>query len=113
MRKLITLFKIVSEVTGIERKDMRRKSRVQERCDARFIFCDIARERIKMRVAGKRQHAVTYQCLADFLGGRDHTTIMHACNQAKDLIETDSKFISLYKKVEYLFMQSMGVTIEL
>jgi len=29
--------------------------------------------------------------IGDSMGGRDHTTVMHACNKITDLIETDSK----------------------
>lgn len=29
--------------------------------------------------------------IGDSMGGRDHTTVMHACNKVSDMIETDSK----------------------
>lgn len=41
--------------------------------------------------------------IGDKFGGRDHTTVLHACRKIKDLIETDSKMREDHNNLQRLF----------
>ncbi len=74
--------KIVEEVFGI---DILHKSRVRERVDARMVYAKIL-----------RQSGLTTTFIAKTLG-KDHSTVVHYCSIADNMIETNKEFKYKYK----------------
>ena len=77
LKNINILIKIVSAYYGISVADIRGHSRKRKLVPARYIFCHIAHRRLFVEV----------QSIGFFLGGRDHSTICHAVNQAIEKIE--------------------------
>jgi chromosomal replication initiator protein len=72
---------VVSSVFGIE------KDRLLGRERSRIIALPRQVAMYVLREDGN----ISLPQIGDSMGGRDHTTVMHACNKVSDLIETDSK----------------------
>lgn len=62
--------------------------RKREICDLRFIFCYIA----------NKKYGFKHKTIGEYLK-QDRTTVINACNQAENLIKTDSSFINLYEEI--------------
>ena len=45
----------------------------------------------------------SYPAIGDKFGGRDHSTVIHACTRIKELIESDSKMLEDYENLNKLF----------
>ena len=43
--------------------------------------------------------AQSYPTIGDAFGGRDHTTVLHACKQIRDLVETDARMRDDWEKL--------------
>lgn len=66
---------------------LRLKNRKIEYVEARCIFCYIAKEKLKF----------TYTGIGRYLE-KDHTSIIHMNKRARNLLETDDKFMILYNQ---------------
>jgi hypothetical protein len=71
--------------TSMKKKGLASKDRYRNIVELRCIFFFIARS---MRYNLKP--------LGDYMGGRDHTTVIHGINTFRDLYETDPTFRSKY-----------------
>jgi chromosomal replication initiator protein len=82
--------KQVSNVTSVSEKDIVGISRKKELAEARQISAFLARE-----VLG-----TSLSSIGLYLGGRDHTTILHACKSIEERIKTDKRIKQLVETVK-------------
>jgi hypothetical protein len=73
--------------------------RFREVVELRNIFCSIAR---------MMKYTTTY--IGEYLGNRDHTTVLHNTNTFNDLIETSSQFKEKYLQIIKLIKQKYNDT---
>lgn len=71
------------------------RSRKRELVELRMIFCFIA-----------RNMKYTYTSIGLFMGGRDHTTVLHNLSCFRNLIETSEEFREKYLKILNFIKQS-------
>ena len=64
------------------------KSRKRELVELRMIFCALA-----------RSMKYTLVSIGEFIGGRDHTTVLHAVGVFNNLIETNEAFRDRYQQI--------------
>lgn len=76
-----TIIEIVSRYYGINNKDIIGKCRKKELVTPRQIIMFLMRE----------ECGASFPAIGEELGGRDHTTAMHACNKIGSNIENDIK----------------------
>lgn len=87
VKKDLLIRSIVSSVTGFEWSKIASKKRSRELVNARFVYCYIIRQEIP---------SITLKAIGESIGGRDHTTTIHALQSMKDLIDTkDQTILSL------------------
>lgn len=89
----ISLAKIqhtVCEYFGISAESMVSKTRKREIVQARQIAMYLGRNMTKTSLASIGSH----------IGGKDHATVLHACNTVSDLIETDKNFRQYVSDIE-------------
>lgn len=86
----------VFEVTP---EEMRSPSRVQKLAFARHAFVKIARDTTNM----------SYRAISEYIGRRNHATVVHSARTAQDLIETDQIFRNQYNKVIALSIKATRV----
>lgn len=82
--------KIVCEEMSIDENKVRDKTRKQEIVIARQLAMYFAKEltRISLKNVGL------------YFGGRDHSTVIHACTSIQNLIDTDANFAELAKSIK-------------
>jgi chromosomal replication initiator protein len=80
----------VSEVTLISERDIVGTSRKKELVEARQISAYLVRE-----ILGKSLSSIGL-----YLGGRDHTTILHACNNIEERINTDKRIKQIVNSIK-------------
>jgi chromosomal replication initiator protein len=80
-----TLLSEASEATGISIPRLRGGERSTPVARARFAIIWTMRE----------HSGLSLPQIGNAIGGRDHTTVMHACRRAKALRETDPEFLAL------------------
>jgi len=83
-KKSVTLKQIVETVTNfydLDNEDLRGSSRKKEIVNPRQIAMFLMREEIN----------ASFPSIGDELGGRDHTTAMHACDKIKQTIEKNEQ----------------------
>lgn len=73
-------------------------SRKRELVIPRQMFCYIAKFNMPN---------VTLKEIGKFLGGRDHSTVIHGIRTAEDLIETDKQFRKEYEKLESYILSKL------
>ena len=83
------IIKKVSEITQISEKDIIGKSRKMPIVEARQISIYLCREILKIPLS----------TIGIYFGGRDHTTIIHACNCIKNKIKNEKKVYQLVKQL--------------
>ena len=83
------IIKKVSEITQISEKDIIGKSRRMPIVEARQISIYLCREILKIPLS----------TIGIYFGGRDHTTIIHACNCIKNKIKNEKKVHQLVKQL--------------
>lgn len=91
----ISLDKILEQVCGyfkITRELMLSKTRKREIVQARQIAMYLGRNLTKTSLAA----------IGSQIGGKDHATVLHACNTVTDLIETDRNFKQYVTDIEKL-----------
>jgi len=71
----------VSEVTTVAEKDIVGQSRKKELVEARQITAYLSREIL----------GASLSSIGIYLGGRDHTTILHACKNIEEKIKLEKR----------------------
>lgn len=89
--KIVSLDRLENEVLkalpfSLDKNPIKAKSRKGEYVDIRCIFCYIA-----CKIMG-----FTLISVGRYLG-KDHSSIIYMCRRAQNLINTDERFISLFK----------------
>jgi len=69
--------------------DIESKTRIRKIVDARAIAMHIIHEKTNMSLKNIGMH----------FGGRDHSTIIHACNKVDDILKTEVDFKSKYELI--------------
>src|SRR3546814_18496658 len=80
----------VSDYFEIPVKSVKSKSRKREIVQARQISMYLAKSHTK----------ASLKSIGQFFGGRDHSTVIYACQTVDDLIDTDKKFKSWVQRSE-------------
>lgn len=93
------ILKIVMEVTGVTREQIIKPNRKRVYSDARKIAMALCRDYTPL----------SYPKLEKFFK-RHHTTIMTACEYAKDLRITNEEFASKYLMAEWDVQALLGLT---
>lgn len=86
---MITIQEQVCNAFGVTWSQIVGKSRKGIIPKARFAYCYLCREYLKMPL----------QAIGDTIGGRDHTTVMHALSTVKDYIDTKDVIIAPMLKI--------------
>jgi len=81
--------KIVAEQYSLTVKDLKAKKRTAQFALPRQIAMYLARTMTDISTTE----------IGDAFGGRDHTTVMHACNKIKEKLENDAYFAALVNKI--------------
>jgi len=92
--KPITISLIKEQVAlyfRIDKDDLNAKIRTKEKAMARQVAMYLSREMTNSSLPK----------IGNDFGGRDHTTVMHACDKIKDLMNKDSKTNDLVKTIEH------------
>ena len=74
--------KLVSDYYGISVENIKSKTRKREITQARQISMYFAKQLTKASLKN----------IGAYFGGRDHSTVIHACQTVNDLIDTDKRF---------------------
>ncbi|MGN6438520.1 MAG: helix-turn-helix domain-containing protein [Agriterribacter sp.] len=89
-----TIWNAVLAVTGVSDQSIMGKARYKEIVSARQLFCYLA----------KRYTGLTLVEIGKYLGGRDHTTVIHSLQRMNELIDSnDDIVIDMIAKVEAYF----------
>jgi chromosomal replication initiator protein len=88
--RIDTIQRVVAEEWAIELKDMKSKSRRREYAFPRQIAMFLATEMTEMSTTQ----------IGQAFGGRDHSTVLHAKDKIKDLIEKDIYFVEKINKTK-------------
>jgi chromosomal replication initiator protein len=84
------LFKAVSAETGLLPREIKAHRRDPTSVLARFVFVYLARTHMR----------ASFPQIGATLGGRDHTTILHAFRRAQDLRAADPAFAARCARIE-------------
>ena len=82
--------KTVSEYYGIRVSDIKGKRRNRQ----------IARPRQVAMALAKELTSMSFPDIGDAFGGRDHTTVIHACKKVEELSRIDSKIEEDYGRLQ-------------
>ena len=82
-----SILKCVSDYFNVEQKDIIGKKKTKNIAEARQIAIYLISDLISVPLVS----------IGDFMGGRDHSTIIHARDKISDLITTDYKFANYIK----------------
>lgn len=80
----------ISRFYNIPQKEILGASRKREKVVCRQMFCYIAKENMPN---------ASLKSIGRFLGGRDHTTVIHSVNVATNLIQYDKIFKKQYQRL--------------
>lgn len=92
-KKELTIDSILDTVChyyDIDVKDIQTKSRKREIVQARQICMYIAKQHLDLSLSQ----------IGAYIGGRDHATVLHACNTVKDQVAVDKSFRNDLEKIE-------------
>lgn len=82
--------KTVAEFFGIRVSDLKSKRRNRQIARPRQVAMALAKELTNMSLPD----------IGDAFGGRDHTTVIHACKKVDELVKTDSKINEDYNSLQ-------------
>jgi len=82
--------KLVSDYYGISVENIKSKTRKREITQARQISMYFAKQLTKASLKN----------IGAYFGGRDHSTVIHACQTVNDLIDTDKRFKEDVEEIE-------------
>lgn len=92
IKKDLQLRQIICAVTGFKWEKIISKSRKRELVNARFMYAFFAKDILS---------GVTLKTIGQTIGGRDHTTAIHAIQTVKDLIAAkDVSILDLTDKIK-------------
>ena len=74
------ILEIIAEECCIKVSDIANKTRKREVINGRFIFCGIMKEHF----------GYSLKKIGEFVGGRDHTTVIHSYEKVKAELKTDT-----------------------
>lgn len=80
--KIKEIISVVSEIFSVSENDIRSERRKHVLCCARFAVCFLSRELTTK----------SFPAIGTFIGGRDHTTVMHAVRRAEELLTSSPDF---------------------
>jgi len=89
--------KIVANYFHLSKEDLNAKIRTKEKALARQIAMYLSRELTPSSLPK----------IGDDFGGRDHTTVMHACDKIKVMMSADSKTNDMVKTIEHQILTSV------
>ena len=81
------IVKCVSDYFNIDQKDITSKKKTKNIAEARQIAIYLISDLISVPLVS----------IGDFMGGRDHSTIIHARDKISDLISTDYRYANYIK----------------
>jgi chromosomal replication initiator protein len=80
---------IIAEECSIKVSDIATKSRKREIVNGRFIFCGIMKE----------YFGYSLKKIGEFVGGRDHTTIIHSIETYHDRYQTEEHYRDMVNNI--------------
>jgi chromosomal replication initiator protein len=80
---------IIAEECSIKVSEIADKTRKREVVNGRFIFCGIMKE----------YFGYSLKKIGEFVGGRDHTTIIHSIEKYHDRYQTEEHYRSLVNNI--------------
>lgn len=80
----------IEQILGITEQELVSKHRKREKCDARHMYCNIMRNKLRWYLDD----------IGETIGGRDHTTVINSVEKHKILVETVPYYKEAYKKIE-------------
>jgi len=85
---------IISNESGVGVHEIVSRSRKKEIVNARFIFCSIMKDHYN--------YSLVY--IGELIGGRDHTSVIHAINQHRSRVKNEDAYRDLtsniYQKIK-------------
>lgn len=97
MKKDLELRQIICQVTGIRWERIASKHRDRELVNARFMYCVFIKQRIP---------SMTLKAIGENIGGRDHTSVIHALSTVNDLIASkDETITDLINKINLQILE--------
>lgn len=91
IKKDLQLRQIICTVTGFKWEKIISKSRKRELVNARFMYAFFAKKMLS---------GVTLKTIGQTIGGRDHTTAIHAIQTVNDMVDTnDAVTLDLIEKI--------------
>ncbi len=79
--KPVDVLEVVSDIFGVSKDRIMGRERTREVTLPRQVVMYLLRE----------ESGVSLPQIGEFVGGRDHTTVMYACDKISDLMETDDR----------------------
>lgn len=76
------ILEIIAEECCIKVSDIANKTRKREVINGRFIFCGIMKEHF----------GYSLKKIGEFVGGRDHTTVIHSIEKYNDRYQTEEHY---------------------
>ena len=83
------ILQIIAEECSIRVSDISDRTRKKEVVNGRFIFCGIMKE----------YFGYSLKKIGEFVGNRDHTTIMHSIETYKDRYQTEEYYRSIVNNI--------------
>ena len=80
---------IISNESGVGVHEIVSRSRKKEIVNARFIFCSIMKDHYN--------YSLVY--IGELIGGRDHTSIIHAINQHRSRVKNEDTYRDLTSNI--------------
>jgi chromosomal replication initiator protein len=99
IRREITIDSVieqVSRVMGVSVEDINSKKRTREIAQARQLAMYLCKQHVSH---------IPLVTIGATIGGKNHSTVLHACNTIADLIETDKSFRAQVEDVERALLQ--------
>ena len=80
---------IISNESGVGVNEIVSRSRKKEIVNARFIFCSIMKDHYN--------YSLVY--IGELIGGRDHTSVIHAINQHRSRVKNEDAYRDLTSNI--------------
>lgn len=81
-RKRDMIVGAVCDYFGVDKEYIKIDKRTRDRVEPRMICMYLLRKHTNMSL----------KAIGDYFRGKDHTTVLHACNTVRDLMQTEPKF---------------------
>jgi chromosomal replication initiator protein len=90
------ILQIIADECFIKVSDIVDRTRTRDVVNGRFIFCGVMKEHF----------GYTLEKIGEFIGGRDHTTVMHSIKKYKDRYQYEEHYKSLVNNI----YNKLGIT---